>query len=169
MTGLAATLGWVDWALLAILAVSIAVGLWRGLVFELMSLVGWIVAYVVAQALSPWLAARVPIGSPGSALNQGAAFALAFVGVLVAWAILARLVRLLVHATPLTVLDRLLGAVFGALRGLLLLLALATVVAYTPAAKSPDWTASHGASALMSLLHGLRPLLPAEAARHLPA
>ena len=42
-------LGWVDWALLAVLALSIAVGLWRGLVFEVLSLVGWVGAYIAAQ------------------------------------------------------------------------------------------------------------------------
>ena len=47
------TLGWVDWTLLAVLALSVAVGLWRGLVFELMSLVGWFAAYLAAQWGSP--------------------------------------------------------------------------------------------------------------------
>lgn len=162
-------IGWVDAVLAVILVVSILVGLWRGLVFELMALVGWVVAYVLAQAYSPWAAARWAIGGEGTALNQGIAFALTFVGVLIAWALLARLVRLLVRATPLTLLDRLLGALFGVLRGLLLLLAIATVVALTPVAKSPDWQASLGAGALMVLLHGIRPLLPAEVTRHLPA
>ena len=45
-------LGWVDLTLLALLGVSVLIGLARGLVFELMSLVGWVVAYVVAQAYS---------------------------------------------------------------------------------------------------------------------
>lgn len=161
-------LGWIDWTLLAVLAASVAIGLWRGLVFELMSLVGWIVAYVLAQAFSGEVAARLPIGSPGSALNHGAAFAATFAGVLLAWALLARLVQMLVRATPLTLLDRMLGAVFGALRGALLLLAFATVLAFTPAAKSPDWTASRGATWLNALLHGIRPMLPDDVSRHLP-
>lgn len=162
-------LGWVDWTLVAILAVSVVIGLWRGLVFELMSLVGWVVAYVLAQAYSPLVAPRLHLGEPGSALNQAAGFAAVFVAVLLVWALLARLVRMLVHSTPLTVLDRLLGALFGALRGALLLLALATLVAFTPAATSPDWSASRGATWLMALLHGIKPMLPADVARHLPA
>jgi len=162
-------LGWVDWTLLAILAVSVVVGLWRGLVFELMSLVGWIVAYVLAQAYSPLVAAKLQVGEPGSALNQGAGFAATFIAVLLVWALLARVVRMLVRATPLTVLDRLLGAAFGALRGVLLLLAVATVVAFLPAAKSPDWTASGGAAWLGALLLGIKPMLPADVAKHLPA
>jgi membrane protein required for colicin V production len=163
-----ATLGWVDWALLAVLALSVGVGLWRGLVFELMSLAGWLVAYVGAQALSPRLAPHVTIGAPGSALHQGAAFALTFLGLLIVWSVLARLLRLVVHATPLTVIDRTLGAGFGLLRGAVLLLAVATVVAFTPAARSRPWQDSQGANWLGQALQGLKPVLPTEVARHLP-
>jgi len=161
-------LGWVDWTLLAVLALSVVVGLWRGLVFELMSLVGWVVADVAAQLFSPQVAAQLPVGLPGSALNQGAGFALSLIGVLIAWTLLARLVRLLVHATPLTVVDRTLGAAFGLVRGSVLLLALATLVAFTPAARSQPWQDSQGAIWLRVALQGIKPVLPAEVARHLP-
>ena len=163
-----AALGWIDWALLAVLALSVLVGLWRGLVFELMSLVGWVVAYAVAQVASPRVADYVPIGAPDSALHQGAAFAATFVLTLLAWALLSRLVRLVVHATPLTALDRVLGAGFGLLRGGVLLLALATLVAFTPAVRAPAWQASHGAAWLALALQGLKPVLPTAVARHLP-
>ncbi|MDT7835593.1 CvpA family protein [Aquabacterium sp. OR-4] len=163
-----AALGWVDWALLAVLGVSVLVGLWRGLVYELMSLVGWLVAYVAAQLWSGAVAPHLPFGTPGSALQQGLAFAITFVATLLAWALLARLVRLLIQATPLTLIDRTLGAGFGLLRGGVLLLALATVVALTPAVRSPAWQASQGAEWLAVLLQGLRPVLPEAVARHLP-
>lgn len=166
------SLGWVDWALLAVLAASVALGLWRGLVFELMALVGWLVAYVAAQMWSADLVALrlqgLPLGAPGSAQQLGAAFALTFIGVLVAWGLLARLVRLVLHATPLTVIDRVLGAGFGLVRGGVLLLAVATVVALTPAARSQAWQDAHGARWLGVALAGLKPALPDALARHLP-
>ena len=168
MTDIAA-LGWVDLTLLAVLVVSVVVGLWRGLVFELMALVGWVVAYVAAQAWSPLLAPHLPVGAPGSAVQQGAAFTLTFLVALIAWAIVARLVRLLVHATPLTFIDRVLGAGFGLLRGAVLLLAVSTVVAFTPAARSQPWQDSTGAAWLGAALQGLKPVLPLEVSRHLPA
>ena len=164
-----ANLAWVDWVLFGVLALSVVVGLWRGLVFELMSLVGWVVAYIAAQAFSPQVGAWIPVGTPGSALHQAAAFAVTFMGVLVAWALLAKLVRMALHATPLTVLDRLLGAGFGLLRGVVVLLAVTTLVAFTPAARSMAWVDSQGASWLNTLLQGLKPALPDEVARHLPA
>ena len=168
MTELAA-LGWVDLTLLAVLVVSVVVGLWRGLVFELMALIGWVVAYVAAQAWSPLLAPQLPVGAPGSAVQQGAAFTLTFLAALIAWAILARLVRLVVHATPLTFIDRVLGAGFGLLRGAVLLLAVSTVVAFTPAARSQPWQDSLGAAWLSAALQGLKPVLPDDVSRHLPA
>lgn len=162
-------LGWVDWTLLALLALSVLVGLWRGLVFELMSLAGWVVAYVAAQVWSPEVAGWLPIGVRGSALNQAAGFVATFLGVLIAWTLAARLLRLVIHATPLTLIDRSLGAAFGLMRGAVLLLALATVVAFTPAARAQAWQDSQGAALLRQALQGLKPVLPAEVARHLPA
>lgn len=163
-----AALGWVDMALMAVLLLSMAVGLWRGLVFELLSLAGWLVAFVLAQAYAPDVGARLPIGTPGSALNLGVALVLTFIATLIIWTLLAKLVRMALHATPLTVIDRVLGGGFGLLRGLLLLLVVATLVTFTPAARSADWTASHGAAWLGVVLQGLKPVLPAEVARHLP-
>lgn len=161
-------LGWIDLLLLGGLVLSVLVGLWRGLVFEFMSLVGWVVAYGAAPVLAPVLAAHLPLGTSGTALPQALAFGLSFLAVILAWALLARLVRLLVHATPLTVVDRLLGGGFGLVRGAVLLLAVGTVVALTPAVRSAPWQESRVAGVLAVALRGLKPVLPADLARHLP-
>jgi len=162
-------IGWVDWALLAVLLASVIVGLVRGLVFEVLSLLGWVAAYIAAQAMSPGFAPHVPVGAPGSALNHGAAFAVVFVLALIVWMLMARLIRLLVHATPLTLIDRTLGGVFGLVRAMVVLLAVATVVSFTPAVRAGPWQASHGAAWLGVLLSGLKPVLPPAVARHLQA
>jgi len=162
-------IGWVDWALLAVLLASVIIGLVRGLVFEVLSLLGWVAAFVAAQAWSPEVAQHVPVGAPGSALNHGAAFAIVFVLALVAWMLAAKLIRLIVHATPLTLIDRTLGGVFGFVRALVLLLAVAMVVSFTPAVRAAPWQASHGAAWLGVLLSGLKPVLPPAVTRHLQA
>jgi len=164
-----AELGWIDCTLLAVLAVSMVIGLMRGFVFEVMSLAGWLVAWFAAQWLAPQAAVYVPIGTPGSTLNFAAAFVACFLAAIVVWGLLSKLVRLLIQATPLSIPDRLLGAGFGLVRGAVLLLAVATTVALTPAAKSPSWQASHGARWLEIARHGLMPLLPADVARRFPA
>ena len=59
-------------------------------------------------------------GAPGSLWRPVAGHVLAFVGVLLLGALSARLLKMLVGATPLRWIDRLLGLLFGAARGLLL-------------------------------------------------
>lgn len=154
-------IGWVDGCLLAVLALSVLIGLMRGLVFELLSLGGWVVAYFVALWGAPLVAPHLPVGAPGSTLNGGLAFACAFLAALVVWSLLARWVRRLLHATPLRPIDRTLGALFGFLRGSALLLLAVLLLGFTPAAESPAWRSSTGVAWLGSVLQELKPLLPA--------
>lgn len=150
-------IGWVDAAMLVLLGVSVLVGAARGFTFEILSLAGWFAAWFAGIWLGPLLAPHLPVGETGSTLNRGVAFACAFLGVLVLWSLAARAVASLIGKTPLRPLDRLLGAVFGLVRGALVLLALAAVLAYTPAVRSEAWQGSAGAVWLNA---GLQALLP---------
>ncbi|MFL6663657.1 MAG: CvpA family protein [Rhizobacter sp.] len=161
-------LGWVDWTFIAILVLSLVVGLLRGLVFEVLSLLGWLAAYIAAQWLAPELAPHLPVGRAGSPLNHAAAFACAFIAALIVWGLLARLLRAVIRATPLSPVDRALGATFGVVRALVVMLAITTVVMLTSLAQSPAWRTSHGAAWLNGALHGIKPVLPAAIAEHLP-
>ena len=162
-----AGVGWVDWTLLSLLSVSTLVGLVRGLLYEVMSLLGWAVAYVAAQVFSASVAPFLAIGSPGSGLNAAAAFLVVFVAVLLAWGLLSWLIRKLVQASPLNLPDRALGGLFGLMRGVLFALALATVVDMTPLTDAPAWRSSHSVAVLDPLMAGLKPLLPESIRRHL--
>jgi membrane protein required for colicin V production len=164
-TGLAT----VDLAMMGVLVLSVGVGIWRGLVREVMALAGWLVAYVGAQALAGTLAPSVPIGTPGGVLNLAATFGLIFVGVLFAWALLTRLVSALIKATPLSAIDRLLGAAFGLVRGAVVLLVVATVLTMTPLAQSGPWQRSQGAQVLVAMLQSIKPLMPAAIQGLMPA
>jgi membrane protein required for colicin V production len=162
------TLGWVDLGLLGLLALSVLVGLVRGFVFEALSLAGWVVAYFVAQWAAPLIGERLPIGAAGSSANHAASLVLGFFAAFIVWSILVRLLRSLIHATPLSIIDRLLGAAFGGVRGTVILLVIATVVAMTPLAQAPQWQSAHGVRLLYTVLAEIRPLLPEAAARWLP-
>jgi membrane protein required for colicin V production len=152
---------WVDWALAGVLLLSVVIGLWRGLVYELLSLIGWVVAFVVAQTYGGAVAGWLPVGAPGSLVRMAVAVSVTFFATLVAWTLLAKLVRMMISATPLTVLDRALGAGFGFARGVLILLVVALVVTLTPASRSPAWQRSHGAAWLSAVLHDMKPWWPA--------
>jgi membrane protein required for colicin V production len=160
---------WIDWAFIVLVTLSVVVGLVRGLLYEVMALLGWVVAYVAGHALGPQVAPALPVGDAGSALNAVAGFVAVFVATLIVWSLLSWALRKLVQASPLNPLDRALGAVFGLLRGVLVALVIATAVNLTPLAESPGWQASRSAAGLDRVLDGLRPLLPPEVARHLHA
>jgi membrane protein required for colicin V production len=153
-------LGWVDLALLAVFGLSVLVGLWRGFVFEVVSLLGWLVAFIIANSAGPYLADAIPLGNADPQLRLWAAYVIVFVLVLVACTLLARMLRALIAATPLSFVDHLLGGVFGVVRGSLVLVVVATLVTLSPFAHAAPWTNSHGALWLGLALEGLKPVLP---------
>ena len=130
-------MNWVDIALAGLLVVSVLVGAWRGLVFEVMTLAGWVVAYVASPFVAPVIERFIPIEKVGPTLLHALGLVLAFVLVLLIWGIGAKLIRAVIHATPLGVLDRLGGAAFGVLRAVLVALLATVIVDMTPAAQSP--------------------------------
>jgi len=158
--------GWIDIAMLAVVGLSAIAGLWRGLTFEILSLLAWVAAWFAGLWFGPLIAPHLSLASPS--LNGIAAFAIAFVIALIVCGLAARAVSALVGKTPLKPLDRLLGAAFGVLRGLLVLLAIAIVVAHTPAASSAAWRESHGAAWLEAMLRELMPLVAPDAADATP-
>ncbi|MBP6777346.1 MAG: CvpA family protein [Piscinibacter sp.] len=162
-------LHWIDLAMLGWLLLSMLIGVWRGLVFELLSVASLLVAWFGCQWTAPQIASWLPVGEPGSRLNHAAALVIGFVAILLVCALASRLLRMLVHATPLAWPDRALGAGFGALRGVIVLLVVAAVAGVTPLASAPAWKRSQGAAWLNAALDGVRPLLPIQLSQHLPA
>jgi len=151
-------ISWIDIGFVAFLALSMLIGVWRGFVFELLSLAGWFAAYFAARYGTPWLQPMIPIGEPGSGLNYGVSFACVFLVALVAWSIGSRIVRALIRATPLSPIDRLLGAGFGLVRGLVVLLIAVVLVGLSPWGKAPLWQQSTTVAWLNAVVHELRPL-----------
>jgi membrane protein required for colicin V production len=159
-------LSWLDIGLLTFLLLSMIIGVVRGFVFELLSLAGWFAAYFVARFCTPMAQPWLHIGEPGSSLNYGATFACVFLVALVVWSIAARVVRALIRATPLSPIDRLLGAGFGLVRGLVVLLIAALVISVSPWGQSPMWQQSVGVAWLNSVVRELRPLLVNDVSQH---
>ncbi len=162
------TLAPLDWVLLAILLVSALVGVWRGLVYEVLSLVAWAVAFFVAQIFAADMGALLPMGATGEGTRYLAGFAVVFLLTLVACGLSIALLTKLISAVGLRPIDRALGGLFGLIRGLLLLMALVLVVGMTPLQKHDEWQASAGVHSLHSLYKAVQPLLPSEFARYLP-
>lgn len=156
-----------DWFCLGVLLLSLLVGMWRGLVYEVLSLLNWVVAFVLAQWLAPDVGARLPMGNASEAVRYVAAFVVVLVAALFALGLVVTLVKKLIAAVGLRPVDRVLGGVFGALRGVVLLLALTAVVGMLPVKTWPAWRDATSAQWLMITLRALSPLLPDEFGRYI--
>lgn len=158
----------VDWILLAVLGVSVLLGLWRGLVREVISLAGWIAGFWIAQAWAPEAGAWLPLQGASEVLRYLAGFISVFLVVLIASVLLGWMISKMVSAVGLGLVDRFMGGVFGGLRGVVLLLTLAVVVSLTPVHTAPWWTGSPVAQSLVHGLQTLKPVLPAHFGKYLP-
>lgn len=157
----------VDILLGLVLLVSIVIGAWRGLLYEVLSVFGWVAAFFLAQWFAVDAAGWLPLGQDTpEPLRYAVGFALVFIVAAFAAGLLAWGVKQLVESIGLRPVDRTLGAVFGLLRGLIILLALGLVVAMTPLHQHDQWQASRGAGLLDHTLKTLSPLLPAELGTH---
>ncbi|VEI57838.1 colicin V production protein [Pasteurella multocida] len=113
----------IDYIIIAIIGFSIIVSLLRGFVREVMSLVSWIFAFLVASHFYPYLANYLTqIESPY--IRNGSAIAILFIATLIVGAIVNYTIGQLVDKTGLSSTDRVLGACFGLLRGVLIVAAL---------------------------------------------
>ena len=72
---------YLDWTLIAVLAISFVIGAWRGLVFEVLSVFVWIAAFLTAQWFAPDVAAKLPLTDVAPTLRHLIAFVLIFVAV----------------------------------------------------------------------------------------
>jgi membrane protein required for colicin V production len=149
-----------DWVFIAIMAASLVLGAWRGLVYEVLSVVSWIAAFLLAQLFAPDVATMLPMGQAPQVARYAAAFVLVFIAVVFAGGLLAWGIRKVVEAVGLRPVDRVLGAGFGVLRGALLLMAVAIVVNMSPLKRAEWWQESAGASMSTAAVKQLKPVLP---------
>lgn len=162
-----ADLAVLDWVFLAVLLISLLLGLWRGLVFELFSLCAWFGAFVAAQIWGGGIGMMLPMTGASEPVRLGAGFICVFVMAFFVGGLLAVLAKKLVAAVGLSPFDRVLGAGFGLIRGVLILMTVGVLVALTPLKASPLWRESVGTSIISNVFKGLRPLLPQEYGKYL--
>ena len=149
-----------DWIALAVLLGSMLLGMWRGLLYESMSVGGWVLAFVLARWLGDTVGQWLPMGEAQEQVRHAAGFVLVFLGVVFLGGTLAWAVRGLARTLGMRPVDRLFGTVFGLLRGVLLLTVLGLVLRWTELDTQPWWQESATAVGVQIVLDILRPLLP---------
>jgi membrane protein required for colicin V production len=158
---------WVDYVIIGIIALSAIIGLARGLIREVLALGVWIAALLaawflyrpVAEQLAPWL--ETP------SLRMGAAVVLIVLAVLIAGAIVGWILSVLVDKTGLTGTDRLLGMIFGAGRGAVVVALLVFLASLTPVIQDPWWTQSELLPKFQLLADAMLDLIPPEVTQKL--
>ncbi len=134
------SLNWADWTVIAIVGVSCVISLLRGFVKELLSLLSWVAASFVAIAFHERLALVFSKWIETASIRTVLAFLALFVTTLLIGALINWLLHQFVIGAGLGVVDRVLGMVFGAARGLLIVLALVTLLPMAlPEMRQDDW------------------------------
>jgi membrane protein required for colicin V production len=156
------SLNWFDYVILAIIGLSVLISVWRGFMREVLSLAAWIVAIAVslafAEIASAYLANYVTVPS----VRLIIAFGGIFVVVLFLGGLVNLLVGRLVQSTGLSGTDRMVGVVFGVLRGVAIVAVLVLLAGFTPLPDDPWWKQSVLVPHIEILAQWLRGFLPSD-------
>lgn len=156
-----------DLCVLAILAISLMLGLWRGLVSEVLALAAWVLALLAGKVFASDVAPALAGFVKDPTLQMIVAFALIVVAVILLVALIRFLLRELLRAAGLGVADRLLGACFGLGRGLLVVLLGVLLAGMTSLPRSTWWQESLLAPPLETAVLAAKPWMPAAMAKRI--
>ena len=150
---------------IAVMVISLGFGFWRGLVREVLSLLSWVAAFWLARLFAGVVAGWMP----ASWTHHGLRYAIGFIAVMlvsvIVLTLMSVLVARLVKVAGLTASDRMLGAVFGAVRGLLLVVVLVLLGGMTSEPRELYWRKALFSKPLQAMALWAKPLLPEDFAR----
>ena len=155
-----------DYGVIVIVVASLALGLWRGLIGEVLALLAWVLAGLAAWQIGPEVGDLLTsIADPAWRLLAG--YAVVFFGVLIVLALVRLAVRGLLKALGLTAVDRMLGVFFGIARGLLIVLIVVAVGGMTSVPKQEWWAKAQLAPPVETAVLALKPWVPPEMAKRI--
>lgn len=128
---------WLDGLILALIAGSVALSLFRGLAAEVLSLFSWLIAFWAARSLSPLVSEFIPL--PGEGLRLVVAFLSLLLGVWLLSGVLRASLTVVLDTVGLGGVNRFFGAVFGLVRGMLLVTVVMIVGGLSSLPQSPAW------------------------------
>jgi len=155
-----------DYLVLFVLIASVVISTLRGLVKEILSLLGWVVAFVVANAYGAQLAPLLPNAIPGASTRLIVAFIALFLGVRILMGLLSLALAAVIQATGLSLADRGLGGLFGLARGIVIVLAAVILCGMTAIPQQAFWRQALLSPLAESGARTVKPFLPAAMAQH---
>jgi len=141
-----------DWISVIVVALSLMMGIYRGFGREVLSLLGWVAAFVGANLLAKVLSGSMSGLIDNSTLRYLLSWGLVFIGVLAAFGVLGNLLANQLKQPGFNLGNRLLGGVFGILRGLVVMMVLTLLLKAVVPASERAWS---GDSELMPIIDTL--------------
>jgi membrane protein required for colicin V production len=155
-----------DYLVLLVLFASIVISMMRGLVKEILSLVSWVIALVVANLYGEALAGLLPNMIPGRATRLIVAFIALFVAVKLLMVLLTMAVDSVIKAGGLSIADRGLGGLFGLARGVVIVLAAVLLCGMTAIPQQAFWKNALLRPLTETLARTAMPFLPGSVVSH---
>jgi membrane protein required for colicin V production len=152
---------WFDYSVLAVLALSVLLGLWRGFVREIFALGAWVSATVAALAFGGAAGEWLPAASASPFVRGVAAGVAIFIVVLLVCGIAGMLLARAFRVAGFGLADRMLGGVFGLARGALICVLAVLLAGLTVLPKEPFWREATLSGPLETAVVALKPHLPA--------
>ena len=155
-----------DYIVFVIVILSVLLGWWRGLVYEILSLLSWVTSYFVAKSWVTELAPYMPAVLESDALRSTAAFLAVFLVTLILCGIAAWSLSKLIKSFGLDWrTDGVMGAWFGLFRGLMLVLVIVLLAGLTQLPQTPFWQDALLSKPLQNVALQAKDLLPDEMAK----
>ena len=155
-----------DYAVLVIIGLSIILSVMRGLVAEVLSIAGWVAAFFVAKTYTSEILPMMPLDIPTESLRVLAAFLVLFLATLLVATLLAIALSAILKKIGLGWLNRLLGALFGIVRGLLIVCIIVFLAGLTDIPKDTRWRNAMFSAPIEAMVINMLPWLPESIAKH---
>ena len=126
-----------DYAVIGVMLISLLLGLWRGFVYEVLSLTGWPLAFVLSKLYAADIEHLLPVAQ--EEVRVLLAYALVFIAALLVWGMVVWLISRLIKAAGLGGMDSVLGGLFGLLRGALVILVMVWLVGMSSIPEQAFW------------------------------
>jgi membrane protein required for colicin V production len=156
-----------DYAVLAIVGLSVLLSIMRGFVREVLALASWVIAFFVAKIYMLELVPLLPEAIPNESLRMLAAFLILFLATLLICTLLAIVLSQIFKKIGLGWLDRIIGGMFGLVRGIVIVTVLVFLAGFTSAPKDMRWRNAMFSAPLEYVVISLLPWFPSSIAKHI--
>jgi membrane protein required for colicin V production len=155
-----------DYIVLVVVILSVLLGWWRGMVYEILSLLSWVTSYFVAKSWAAEFAPYMPAVLESDTLKTAAAFLAVFITTLILCGIAAWALNKLIKSFGLDWrTDGVAGAIFGFFRGCMLVVVLVLLAGLTKLPHTPFWHDALLSKPLQNVALLVKDLLPGDMAK----